>query len=41
VPYLDEKFERTFELQEGQVQPCLHIIAGRPAVLYGVAVGVG
>jgi hypothetical protein len=38
--YLDEQFERMFELDEGQVRMCLHVISGRPGPSYGVSVGV-
>jgi hypothetical protein len=35
--YLDERIERLFELDEGRVAGCLHVIDGRPTQ-YGVAV---
>src|SRR5436305_8766347 len=39
LEYCDERIERLFDLQEGQVQGCLHVIGGRP-VSYGVRVGL-
>ena len=35
--YADEAFEDRFELPEGSVRMCLHVVSGHP-VKYGVAV---
>jgi hypothetical protein len=38
--YIDEQYERLFDLDEGQVKMCLHVISGRQGPQYGVSVGV-
>ena len=37
IEYADEEIERIFELPEGQVSMCLHVVDGRPS-RYGVSV---
>jgi hypothetical protein len=38
--FMDETIERLFELPEGSVKPCLHVIGGRPFRYGGVSAGV-